>query len=482
MTILHETNPISLERLRSRGSGPVPIDSLGFVVILIDWLWIYLLGVTSDLFYHRIVLAQGDHSLSYVGPGLAVAGIYTALANASDAYRASNLVRARWEVGRCLLIWTAPFLLLAAIAFVLKVGNLFSRGEMLVFYVAGLVTTIVIRVVVARTCSAVIESRLLTLRRIVTIGTPAEIVANDTLSSLETYGYAIVRILPIDVENREEWHLKAVMRDIVAQIRRFNPDEILLALPWDQPALLAAVERELRVLPLPVRLAPDTRIARILNRPLYNLGPTTAVELQRAPMGSVQRRAKRIIDQVLALIALVVLFPLLIIVAAAIRLESAGPALFRQTRMGFNGRPFRIYKFRTMSTSEDGPVIMQARKADDRVTRLGRLLRRLSIDELPQLVNVLCGDMSLVGPRPHAIAHDNEYSRLIGTYAQRHKMLPGITGWAQVNGFRGETRDLHTMEQRVESDIWYVEYWSLWLDLRIIFLTIFRVLKSDNAY
>jgi putative colanic acid biosynthesis UDP-glucose lipid carrier transferase len=184
----------------------------------------------------------------------------------------------------------------------------------------------------------------------------------------------------------------------------------------------------------------------------------------------------------LALIALVVLFPLLIIVAAAIRLESAGPALFRQTRMGFNGRPFRIYKFRTMSTFEDGPVIMQAQKADDRVTRLGRLLRRLSIDELPQLVNVLCGDMSLVGPRPHAIAHDNEYSRLIGTYAQRHKMLPGITGWAQVNGFRGETRDLHTMEQRVESDIWYVEYWSLWLDLRIIFLTIFRVLKSDNAY
>jgi Undecaprenyl-phosphate glucose phosphotransferase len=484
MATTHEAKPISPQRSQSRAPGSVPIDSLGSLVIVLDWLWIYLLGIASDLLYHGIVLARTDYSPSYLGPGVAVAAIYTALANASDAYRASNLVRSRWQVGRCLLIWTLPFLLLTAIAFVLKVGDLFSRGEILLFYVNGLAATLLMRSAVAHVCSAIIASRLLALRRIVAIGTSDEIVANETLSALDLYGYSVARILQIDTDCREQPDLrfKRAMQDIVGQIRRLDPDEILLALPWDQPVLLAAVESELRILPLPVRLAPDARIGRILSRPLFHLGPTAAVELQRAPMGAVQRRTKRIIDEVLAIVALILLLPLLIIVAVAIRLESPGPVLFRQTRMGFNGRPFRIYKFRTMSTLDDGPVIVQARTVDDRVTGLGRLLRRLSIDELPQLLNVLRGDMSLVGPRPHALAHDNEYGRLIDSYALRHKMLPGITGWAQVNGYRGETRNLRMMEQRVESDIWYIEYWSFWLDIRILLLTIVRVLRSPNAY
>jgi undecaprenyl-phosphate glucose phosphotransferase len=166
----------------------------------------------------------------------------------------------------------------------------------------------------------------------------------------------------------------------------------------------------------------------------------------------------------------------------AIRLESSGPAMFLQTRIGFNGRPFRIYKFRTMSTCEDGQRIVQATRNDKRITHLGGLLRKLSIDEIPQLLNVLRGEMSLVGPRPHAVAHDNEYDQLIATYAIRHKMKPGITGWAQVNGFRGETPEIRMMKQRVESDILYIEYWSLWLDIRILFLTVIRVLRSDAAY
>jgi putative colanic acid biosynthesis UDP-glucose lipid carrier transferase len=176
------------------------------------------------------------------------------------------------------------------------------------------------------------------------------------------------------------------------------------------------------------------------------------------------------------------LMPFIAVIALAIRLESSGPAMFLQTRVGFNGRTFRIYKFRTMSTCEDGPVVVQATRNDKRVTHLGNLLRKLSIDEVPQLLNVLRGEMSLVGPRPHAIAHDNEYDRLIATYAIRHKIKPGITGWAQVNGFRGETPEIGMMKQRVESDIWYIEYWSLWLDIRILLLTMFRVWKSDRAY
>ena len=190
---------------------------------------------------------------------------------------------------------------------------------------------------------------------------------------------------------------------------------------------------------------------------------------------------QELVDRILAAMSLVLLMPFLAVIIVAIRLESAGPAFFLQTRVGFNGRPFKIFKFRTMSTLDDGPVIVQATRNVSRITHLGALLRKLSIDELPQLINVLRGDMSLVGPRPHALAHDNEYDRLIATYAIRHKMKPGITGWAQINGFRGETPEIGMMMRRVESDLWYIESWSPWLDIRIMLLTVIRVLQSENA-
>ena len=183
----------------------------------------------------------------------------------------------------------------------------------------------------------------------------------------------------------------------------------------------------------------------------------------------------------MASLALVALAPLLALVAALIKLVSRGPVLFMQTRNGFNGRPFRMCKFRTMSVLEDGPIIRQATKDDPRVTWLGRLLRRTNLDELPQLFNVIAGQMSLVGPRPHAAAHNSEYERLIADYAYRYHVKPGITGWAQINGFRGETRTLDLMEKRVELDRWYIENWSYWLDLKIILRTLVLGLQP-NAY
>jgi lipopolysaccharide/colanic/teichoic acid biosynthesis glycosyltransferase len=156
--------------------------------------------------------------------------------------------------------------------------------------------------------------------------------------------------------------------------------------------------------------------------------------------------------------------------------------LFRQTRVGFSGRPFQIYKFRTMTVTENGNVIAQARRHDPRVTRIGRLLRRTSIDELPQLLNVLKGEMSLVGPRPHARAHDDEYARLIANYSFRHHMKPGITGWAQVSGLRGATPTVDLMERRLERDLWYINNWSIWLDIKTVLLTTVCVIGQDEAY
>ena len=169
----------------------------------------------------------------------------------------------------------------------------------------------------------------------------------------------------------------------------------------------------------------------------------------------------------------------MLLTALAVRLDGPGPIIFRQRRSGFDGRVFSIYKFRTMTVVEDGDHIVQTSKNDTRVTKLGRILRRSSIDELPQLINVLKGNMSLVGPRPHAVAHDNLYRTAIASYAFRHHVKPGITGWAQVNGQRGETRLFEDMERRIALDLWYVNNWSLTLDFRILWRTCFEILNHD---
>ena len=192
--------------------------------------------------------------------------------------------------------------------------------------------------------------------------------------------------------------------------------------------------------------------------------------------------AKRILDVTVASLALVLLSPVLLLTAAAVKLTSAGPVFFKQRRYGLDGEQITVYKFRSMTVCEDGGEIKQASRGDQRVTRVGAFLRRTSLDELPQLINVLQGTMSLVGPRPHAVAHNEFYRGQISGYMIRHKVLPGITGWAQVNGLRGETDTVEKMEQRIRYDLEYLSSWSLLLDLRILDKTVVVVLLRRNAY
>lgn len=209
----------------------------------------------------------------------------------------------------------------------------------------------------------------------------------------------------------------------------------------------------------------------ILDRDAAEFLPCVAVD----PM-------KRLCDVLASVILLIFFLPVLILAALLVRLESRGPALFRQTRGGLNGRTFTIYKLRSMRSEENGDTIVQARRDDDRVTRVGRIIRATSIDELPQLLNVLKGDMSLVGPRPHAQAHDAYYGALIPTYQMRFQARPGLTGLAQIKGLRGATNDLEDMANRVKADIDYIENWSLLADLRIMLLTVPHLLLAENAY
>ena len=210
-------------------------------------------------------------------------------------------------------------------------------------------------------------------------------------------------------------------------------------------------------------------------------GSGTPVAIQGAPLTAFERAVKRTLDVIGSVTAISFLSPLFLLAAIAIKLDSGGPIIFQQRRTGFNAKEFVIFKFRTMTVLEDGAAITQACRGDLRATRVGKFLRRSSIDELPQLLNVLKGEMSLVGPRPHAVAHDREYEVHIADYGFRHHIKPGITGWAQVNGLRGETRSLETMTERVKLDLWYINNWSLGFDISILARTCFEVLR-DRAY
>ncbi|WP_334517012.1 exopolysaccharide biosynthesis polyprenyl glycosylphosphotransferase [Bradyrhizobium sp. AZCC 1693] len=217
------------------------------------------------------------------------------------------------------------------------------------------------------------------------------------------------------------------------------------------------------------------------SRIAYRRRRATSLGLQ-AKLAGPNRAIKRVFDVMVSLITVVALSPLLFIAAVAVKVDTPGPIIFLQWRGGRSGRPFRIVKFRTMICMEDGFAIRQARPGDTRVTRVGRVLRRYSVDELPQLFNVLRGDMSLVGPRPHALSHDATYLRLVAAYSDRQLVRPGMTGWAQVNGCRGETRDATSMQRRVEHDLDYIRHWSLWFDLKIMAKTVTVVFRPNEAY
>ncbi len=211
-------------------------------------------------------------------------------------------------------------------------------------------------------------------------------------------------------------------------------------------------------------------------------GGALSLTLEPARVSGSRWFAKRFLDLLIAIPALLLLAPVLVLIGVLVRLDSEGPALFRQTRLGKGGRAFDIFKFRSMSVMENGLDVVQVKANDPRVTRLGAFLRRSSLDELPQLLNVVRGEMSLVGPRPHAWSHDALYSTLIGTYTLRQRVKPGMTGWAQVHGHRGQTSTLEAMRRRVELDLWYTRHASLWLDLKILARTPLEVLFSRAAH
>ncbi|HHW4680484.1 MAG TPA: undecaprenyl-phosphate glucose phosphotransferase [Xylella taiwanensis] len=262
-------------------------------------------------------------------------------------------------------------------------------------------------------------------------------------------------------------------------------EQVWISLPLGERDYIKTLLQKLERYPINVKLVPDLFDLGMLNQSGEQIGHVPVINLRQ---GGVYRDnyfvvAKTIQDKMLAIIVLLFLWPLLIMIGIGVKLSSPGPVLFRQRRHGLNGREFYVLKFRSMRVHDDqGQYLKQATRNDSRVTRFGAFLRRTSLDELPQIFNVLGGSMSIVGPRPHAAQHNTYYEKLIQHYMQRHYVKPGITGWAQVNGFRGETQELRTMKKRIQYDLDYIRRWSLWFDFRILVLTVVRVFGQKNAY
>ncbi|WP_372422883.1 exopolysaccharide biosynthesis polyprenyl glycosylphosphotransferase [Salinarimonas chemoclinalis] len=365
--------------------------------------------------------------------------------------------------------WAVAFSAHLGIGFLAKSLDEVSRGSTLLFLPLGFVALAWLRTVLARTFGNQDFGG-----RVLVVGSPAQIARFGADDRAQRYSCVSLPLADADRCDTPAGRRRLDERIAsgVAMVRTFDCDRVLILVPWEERAAMDACIEAFLDTPATIHVATPPGFETFARAARYDAEPLPNLRVAGAPAGPVVHATKRVIDVVLSGLALFLLAPLLVAIAVAIRLDSPGPALFAQTRHGFNQKSFRILKFRTMTALEDGPTIVQATRDDPRVTRLGRLLRRYNLDELPQLVNVLRGEMSLVGPRPHAVAHDLEYQRQIARYARRHNVKPGITGWAQVHGLRGRTETVASMERRVAFDLYYIENHSILLDLRILLMTL----------
>jgi len=291
-------------------------------------------------------------------------------------------------------------------------------------------------------------------------------------------GYCIAGIERLSKDPDDLFYERLVRRVVQSGAR-----EVWICVPLEMGGLVRSIFYELRYHTAEVRFIPDFEGMQLLNHRMSEVAGHLAVDLSVSPLDGVARIIKRVEDVVLGAIISVLILPVCFIIAVIIKITSPGPVLFKQYRTGANGKHFKVYKFRTMYMHQEPEGwVTQACPGDERITPFGAFLRKSSFDELPQFYNVLQGRMSIVGPRPHALAHNEYYKDIVESYMKRHKVKPGITGWAQVNGFRGGTHTVEQMEKRVAHDLWYIDNWSLMLDLRIIFLTVIKGFFDKNAY
>jgi putative colanic acid biosynthesis UDP-glucose lipid carrier transferase len=382
---------------------------------------------------------------------------------------------------RIIIEWSAVVCVLLLAGFAFKVTAQFSRAMMLTWFAVTPLTLYAVHVARLRARWLISNS---------------DLAPSYLIIGANSVGFELFRRLPrkgflgfFDFRSADRLpdtidpaHLMGHCKDVAEFARTHGVTSIYIALPLSNVPRIGEMVRELRDTTASIYFVPDVFAFDLIQGRLVEINGMPAISVCDTPFHGMDAVMKRVTDIVLAGCALLLLAPLMVFIALAVKLTSPGPVLFRQRRYGLNGEEILIYKFRSMTVTEDGAVVTQATKSDKRVTPLGRILRSTSLDELPQLLNVLEGKMSVVGPRPHAVAHNELYRKLINGYMIRHKVRPGITGWAQVNGLRGETETVEKMRERIHFDLEYLSHWSPWMDVKIIFRTLWVIARDQNAY
>ncbi len=446
-----------------------------------------LIAVSGFIVYFTYIGWGFGNAIEYAGALTIILGMYASLARKFGSYDFDTLTAWPAGLGRLLGVLAIVFLLFMGLAFGLKISEHFSRiwvfstfslSAGLVFIAHGAF------IYVLKHWSVGLKLR----RRVALLGASEQ--AQQLLERLMASDKTWHRVLGIFDDRVERIGELAFGQPVLGNtsdlekwVRDGKVTDVIITLPWTAHERLSEIINRLSHLPVNILLGPDLIAYRVRTISHGNLEGVSLFKVLPTPISDWSAILKIFQDKFLASLFLLFSGPLLAAVAMAIKIESPGPVFFRQKRCGFNNEVFWIHKFRTMHhTPSERDHAAQAKPQDERVTRLGWFLRRTSLDELPQLFDVLRGRMSLVGPRPHAVEHDTEYSKVINRYYARHKVRPGITGWAQVNGWRGETPELRMMQARIEHDIYYIENWTPWLDFKILCITLVKGWYHRNAY
>lgn len=397
----------------------------------------------------------------------------------------SRLSAFQW-IGRGILLeWTFIIAVLLVLAFAIKITGTYSRKVLLTWFVtvpfALIAAQALLRKFIFMSFARNGNTRTQLIVGANELGFALAARLNEDPSMGSVVGFFDDRN-PERLPGLATEDLLGNLDDLVDYVRANNINVVYISLPIAaEPRLLKLLD-ELRDTTASVYFVPDIFFFDLIQARFIDINGIPVVAICETPFQGINALLKRVSDVLLALLISILIWPVLLIIAFGIKFTSPGPILFKQRRYGLDGEEILVYKFRTMTVCEDGSKITQATKNDQRVTRFGSFLRKTSLDELPQLINVLENKMSIVGPRPHAVAHNEEYRKLINGYMLRHKVKPGITGWAQVNGLRGETDTIEKMGKRVAYDLDYLKNWSILLDLKIIFKTVFVIFQDRNAY
>ncbi len=414
------------------------------------------------------------------------AAISLALFAAAGAYKTQPARSLATLVGQILFAWLATQICTVLVMYSIHRVDLISRLWFGYWTVATAVALMASRLIATTVLRRTRYARS-SLRRVAIAGTQDQ--CNTLMRKMEaTPESGFGAVMTLDLHATSDVSDSAVPRyastqAFVQRVRSDNVRELWLALPLSEAPQMAALVDEFRNDLINIRFFPDVRSLALFDGGVIDMIGVPAINLVASPLSPLALAKKDIFDRAFAALALVVVAPLMLVIATAVKLSSRGPVLFTQRRKGADGQVFRIFKFRSMTVhAPDVGMLRQATRNDARVTRVGAFLRRTSLDELPQFLNVLMGDMSVVGPRPHAIEHDALYQTVVDDYIHRYRIKPGITGWAQVNGLRGETDRIEKMQARVDHDLYYLRNWSFALDMRIVIATVMKGLRHSNAY